>query len=86
MITRIEVEADDCIGCGTCWSVCPEGFAEMDLGTDLKAVPTGALGTQEVMQAAAECCPSLAISIFDDSGTMLYPEVGAREAWRMENA
>ena len=82
MISRIEVEDGASIGCGTCWVACPQAFKEEDLGNDLKALVTGELGDQLVMRATAEGCPTLAISLFDETGTMIYPTEEARAALR----
>lgn len=82
MISKIEVEEVACIGCGTCWVACPQSFRELDLGDDLKAVPTGALGDQHLIRAAAEGCPTLAISLMDAGGALLFPTEEARAALR----
>lgn len=58
---------------------------EHDIGDDLKAVPTGALGDQHMMRAAAEGCPTLAILLRDAAGALLFPSEAARAALR-ENA
>ena len=73
MISKIEIEAVACIGCGTCWIACPQAFKEEDTGDDLKALPTGDLGEELVMHAAAKGCPTLAITLLDESGTILFP-------------
>lgn len=80
MITRIEVSAVACIGCGTCWVACPQAFKEQDIGDDLKALPTGGLGDQLMMRAAAEGCPTLAITLLDESGDTIFPSAAARAA------
>jgi ferredoxin len=80
MISKIEVIETACIGCGTCWVACPQAFKEHDLGDDLKALPTGELGDQHMMRAAAEGCPTLAISLIDAAGVLLFPSEEARAA------
>jgi ferredoxin len=82
MISKIEVEQVACIGCGTCWVACPQAFKELDTGDDLKALPTGGLGDQIIMRATAEGCPTLAISLLDDAGNLIYPTAEARAALR----
>ncbi|NCA71981.1 MAG: ferredoxin [Sphingobacteriia bacterium] len=82
MISKVEVEEAACIGCGTCWVACPQAFSEHDMGDDLKAVATGALGDQHFMRSAAEGCPTLAISLIDENGVMLFPTEEARAALR----
>lgn len=78
MISKVEVEQKVCIGCGTCWVACPETFKELDLGNDLKALPTGILGDQHIIRTAAEGCPTLAISLLDATGGMIFPTPEAR--------
>jgi ferredoxin len=80
MISKIEVIDVACIGCGTCWVACPQAFKEHDIGDDLKALPTGGLGDQHIMRAAAEGCPTLAISLIDEAGVVLFPSEEARAA------
>ncbi|MBK1644200.1 ferredoxin [Thiocapsa imhoffii] len=80
MINKIEVVEVACIGCGTCWVACPDAFREHDIGDDLKALPTGRLGDQHLMRAAAEGCPTLAISLLDAEGAVLFPTEEARAA------
>lgn len=82
MISKIEVEEVACIGCGTCWVACPQAFRAHDIGDDLKAVPTGGLGDQHLMRVAAEGCPTLAISLIDAAGEVIFPTEEARAALR----
>lgn len=86
MISKIEVEAAACIGCGTCWVACPQAFKEDDIGDDLKALPTGGLGDQLMMRSAAEGCPTLAITLLDEAGKAIYPTEEARAALSAANS
>ncbi|RMD59055.1 ferredoxin [Candidatus Parcubacteria bacterium] len=55
----ISVDHDKCIGCGSCASICPKGFAINDEG---KSDPI----TQEVLDCthdAADACPVQAITV-----------------------
>ena len=82
MIAKVEVDIPSCIGCGTCWVVCPDVFRELETGEEYKAAPTGRLAPEKQMREAAEGCPSLSISLIDDSGALVYPTEAAREELR----
>ena len=82
MIAKVEVDSPTCIGCGTCWVVCPDVFLEMEVGEEYKAATTGRLAPEKQMREAAEGCPSLSISLFDDSGALVYPTEASREELR----
>ena len=67
-IARVDARA--CAGHGDCLHAAPRAFA---LNGDDIAEPTGP-ATLEELVAAAESCPSMAISVVDaDSGKQLYP-------------
>ena len=55
----ISVNKDICIGCGTCSSLCPNGFKITDDG---KSEPISQEDT-ECAKKAAESCPTQAISV-----------------------
>ena len=86
MKLKIVVDPDLCIGAASCVTVAPESFV---LNTDNKAevldkgqAPDGPQYERivEVSEAekdniimAAQSCPTLAITVFDENGTQLYP-------------
>lgn len=86
MKLRIVVDPDLCIGAASCVTVAPDTFvinlenkAEV---LDHSQAPDGPTyeRTIEVTEAekeniitAAQSCPTLAISIFDEEGNQLYP-------------
>jgi ferredoxin len=64
------VDARACAAHGDCVDITPHAFA---LNDDDVAVVTGPATLEELM-AAAEGCPSVAISVVDaDTGDQLYP-------------
>ena len=86
MKLRIVVDPDLCIGAASCVTVAPESFV---LNVENKAevleagqAPDGPSYERivEVTEAekeniimAAQSCPTLAISIFDEAGVQIYP-------------
>lgn len=88
MKLRIVVDPDLCIGAASCVTIDPETFV---LNVENKAevldhgqAPDGPSyertieATEEEKNniiAAAQSCPTLAITIFDDQGRQLYPSV-----------
>ena len=88
MKLRIVVDPDLCIGAASCVTIDPETFV---LNVENKAevldhgqAPDGPSyertieATEEEKNniiAAAQSCPTLAITIFDDQGQQLYPSV-----------
>ena len=65
------VDARACAAHGDCLDAAPHAFT---LDGDDIAVPTGAPATLDQLIAAAEACPSAAISVVDaDTGEQLYP-------------
>ncbi len=70
-IGKIEVKRDLCIGAQTCVAVAGDVF-EMD--AENKAIiknPKGA--DDETILMAARSCPTLAIFIYDEKGTQIFP-------------
>ncbi|MBS1844245.1 MAG: ferredoxin [Actinobacteria bacterium] len=62
------IDPDECLAHGDCVEVAPEVFR-----LDDTAVVIGT-GPVELLVAAAESCPAVAISIVDeDTGAVLYP-------------
>lgn len=87
MQIRIKVDPDLCIGAASCVTIAPESFV---LNEENKAyvldhgeAPQGDTYdrtvdvTQEELDEiimAAQSCPTLAVFVYDEAGTQLYPE------------
>lgn len=70
-ISRIEVKRDLCIGAQTCVALAPDVF-EMD--AENKAIIKSANGNDdETILMAARSCPTLAIFLYDEKGTQVFP-------------
>ena len=85
---KIKVDPDLCIGAASCVTISPETF---QLNDENKAVvfdhgqePSERTYEREIevteaekenIILAAQSCPTLAIFIYDESGTQLFPEV-----------
>lgn len=83
---RIVVDPDLCIGAASCVTIAPDAFT---LNTENKAevldhgvAPEGPSYVREVeltpeeletVIMGAQSCPTLAIEVFDEAGTRLYP-------------
>ena len=62
------IDHDACAAHGECVEIAPEVFA---LGETAEVIGTG---PDELIMAAAEACPSLAISVVDtDTGDTIFP-------------
>lgn len=62
------IDADACAAHGDCVEIAPAVFA---LGGDVADVI--GTGPDDLLLAAAEACPSVAIILTDDAGTQVYP-------------
>jgi len=85
---RIVIDPDLCIGAASCVTVSPDFF---QLNSDNKAytLDRGVSGddhqyerelevdeeTKDQILLAAQSCPTLAISIFDEGGNQLFPSI-----------
>jgi ferredoxin len=85
---RVQVDPDLCIGAASCVTIAPETF---QLNEENKALvfdhgqePEGHTyerwlevtdDEKENIILGAQSCPTLAIFIFDESGTQLFPEM-----------
>ena len=84
----IKVDPDLCIGAASCVTIAPSTFilnaenkAEvLDHGSDAGSPSYERMievtdAEQEEILLGAQSCPTLAIFIFDENGTQLFPEV-----------
>ena len=70
-ISRIEVDRDLCIGAASCIALAPGAF---ELDSEGKAIVTDLTSeTAEALLAAAESCPTKAITLYDEDGKQVYP-------------
>lgn len=60
---KIEVNKDECIGCGACEAQCPEGFELKDGKAKAKKDKVNDLGC---IKEAADVCPVNAIKIEEE--------------------
>jgi ferredoxin len=68
---RIEIKRDICIGAATCSAIAPDVF---ELDDEMKARVKDEKGaSDDVIMEAAKSCPTLAIYIYDDAGTQIFP-------------
>ncbi|HRH31982.1 MAG TPA: ferredoxin [bacterium] len=88
MKLRIIVDPDLCIGAASCVTVAPESFvlnvenkAEVlekglaEGGSSYERTVEMTEEEKENLIMAAQSCPTLAITIFDENGTQLYPNM-----------
>lgn len=71
-VAKIVVDRDLCIGAASCVAVAPGTF---ELDNEAKAIVKEIdAHDEETLIAAAESCPTLAIFIYDEDGTQIYPK------------
>jgi ferredoxin len=88
MKLRIIVDPDLCIGAASCVTVAPESFvlnvenkAEVldkglaEAGPSYERTVEMTEEEKENLIMAAQSCPTLAITIFDETGAQLYPNM-----------
>jgi ferredoxin len=68
---RVEVDSQNCIGCGSCAAFALQTFIIND---DLIAELTGELDDVDSLLSAADACPVYAITVIDADGSRLYPK------------
>jgi ferredoxin len=69
---KIEIDQDNCIGCGSCAALAPETFA---MNQDGKSEVQNEKGSSdEETLEAAKSCPVSVIHLTDDDGKKVYPE------------
>lgn len=68
---KVIVDRNLCIGAASCVAIAPNVFR---LDDENKAVVVEIEGTdRDTIIAAAQSCPTLAITIIDDDGVQIYP-------------
>ena len=68
MPLHVQIDSDACLAHGDCAVVAPDVFVVDDVARVVAGAP------DDVLLAAAQACPSVAISIVDeDTGEQLYP-------------
>ncbi len=88
MKIKIVVDEDLCIGAASCVTIAPDTFSLNDENKadvlDHGKAPNGPSYEREIdvteeelenIILGAQSCPTLAVSIFDESGKKLFPEV-----------
>ena len=60
MVYKITINAEECIGCGVCASICPEGIEMVEGKARIKDE------SAECLKDAANACPRKAIIITED--------------------
>lgn len=73
-ICRVKIDKDSCIGCGTCNVVAPQAFS-LDESEMVSVVKDGAENLEDdILQEAAESCPTQSIILQDKEGNQIYPK------------
>ena len=74
-IAKVIVDRDLCIGAGSCVVLADQSFELDNEGKAfMKPSETGPFAnTDEEILEAAKSCPVLAITVFDEDGTQVYP-------------
>ncbi len=68
---RAEVDREKCIGAGNCVEVAPTVFQLDDEKKAVVADPNSV--DEDTLVEAADVCPTLAITLFNDAGDQIYP-------------
>ena len=72
-IAKIVVDRDVCIGAAPCVTVAPGVFQLDDENKAYVVDPKAA--DDETILLAAQACPVQAITLFDDAGKQIFPEL-----------
>ena len=73
-IYRVKIDNSLCIGCGTCSMLAPQAF-DLDESEMVSVVREGAENLEnDVLQEAAESCPTQAIILQNKEGNQIYPK------------
>lgn len=71
-ISKIKIDRDACIGCGSCAAIAPDVFEMDDENKSRIKDPHGA--DDATIQSAAEACPANAIGLYDQKGNKIWPK------------
>jgi len=69
----VSIDWHACVGSGACLAAAPGAFALVPHGAGLRAVLTAPGEDDDALLAAAHACPTLAITVAGDDGTVRYP-------------
>jgi ferredoxin len=74
-IAKIVIDRDLCIGAASCVTIAPDVF-QMDDENKAVLVPDAdsAWADFDTVLLAAQSCPTLAIFLYDEEGSQLYPD------------
>lgn len=69
----VSIDWHVCAGSGACVAAAPTAFALVRCGDELRAILVAPAQDDDQLLAAAHACPTLAISVRGDDGTVRYP-------------
>ncbi|ARF59066.1 cytochrome [Streptomyces gilvosporeus] len=70
MTWRAEIDPKRCMASGMCATIAPELFA---LGERVSRPVAEEIAADERALDAADCCPALAITVYDEGGDVIGP-------------
>ena len=70
---RVTIDHRLCVGSGACVDAAPGVFALVPAHGGLRAVLVAPADRDDLLAAAAHACPTLAITLQDEDGTVRYP-------------
>jgi len=70
-ISKIVVDHNLCIGCGTCTTIAP-GVFKLDENNKSTVIDLNGADADTVL-LAAQSCPVMAISVYDEDGKQILP-------------
>lgn len=71
-ISKIVIDHDSCIGCGSCVSMSDKTYELNNEGKSIVIDPNAV--DDETLIASAESCPTRAILLFDKEGNQIFPK------------
>ena len=71
-ISKIKIDRDACVGCGSCAAMAPDVF-EMD-DENKSRIKDPKAADDATIQSAAQACPANAIWLYDEKGTKIWPK------------